>query len=156
LSSPELSNQLKQQQSVFESLTIALERQKLNVRSETLKQQQTLDMAKVALTAAKREQRRAKISIGQQLISQIDFEKAEDDLVRDKLAFNHVSQEADLKKDQLAFEIKTGELDVNRQQLVVDDLLRQISELQIKAPVEGVVGNLLVEQRSQVGQTKPC
>ena len=154
LSSPELSNQLKQQQSVLESSTIALERQKLNVRSDTLKQQQTLDMAKVALTAAKREQRRAKIAIGQQLISQIDFEKAEDDLARANLAFNHASQEADLKKDQMAFEIKTSQLDVNRQQLVVDDLLRQISELQIKAPVEGVIGNLLVEQRSQVRQNQ--
>lgn len=155
LSSPELSNQLKQQQSVLEGLSIALERQKLNVRSDSLKQQQTLDMAKVALTAAKREQRRAKISIGQQLISQIDFEKAEDDLARAKLAFNHASQEAELKKDQLAFEIKTGELDVNRQQLVVDDLLRQVEELAIKAPVEGVIGNLLVEQRSQVRPNQP-
>jgi HlyD family secretion protein len=150
LSSPQLTNQLKQQQSVYEGLTIALERQKLNVRSAALKVQQTLDMADVTLKAAKREQRRAKISIADQLISQIDFEKSEDDLSVAQLSYDHASQEAALKKDQLAFEIKTAELDVNRQKLVVDDLHRQVAELNIKAPLDGVVGNWLVEQRSQV------
>ncbi len=150
LSSPQLSNQLKQQQASLQGLSIGLERQKLNVRSDQLKLQQTLDMAKVSLVAAKREQRRASSSIKSQLISQIDFEKALDDLARAELEFNHASKEAALKKDQLAFELKTQALQVEQQQLVVDDLLRQVTELDIKAPLNGVVGNWLVDQRSQV------
>lgn len=150
LSSPKLSNQLKQQQGRLQALEIELDRQKLNVRSDKLKLQQTLDLAKVSLTAAKREQRRASTSIKQQLISQIDFEKAIDDLARAELQYNHASEEAALKEDQLAFELKTKALDVQQQQLVVDDLNRQVDALNIKAPLDGVVGNWLVEQRSQV------
>lgn len=150
LSSPQLSNRLKQQQAALQGSTIALERQKLDVRSDELKLQQTLDLAAVTLTAAQREQRRAAISIKQALISQIDFEKAVDDLARAELEFNHATQEAALKKDLLAFELKTQALDVKRQQLVVDDLMRQVDELNITAPLDGVVGNWLVEQRSQV------
>lgn len=150
ITSPQLTTALKQQQSVLDSLTIALERQKLNVRSELLKQQKVLDTTQVTLKAAKREQRRAKISIEKQLISKIDFEQAEDELAKAQLAFDHAAKEVELKKDQLTFEVKTGELELSRQQLVVDDLLRQVDELKIKAPVTGVVGNWLVEQRSQV------
>ena len=150
LASPLLSAELKQQQSQLMSLSIALERQKLDVRSALLRQQQTLDMAQVTLKAAKREQRRAKISIDKQLISQIDFEQAEDELAKAQLAYDHATKESVLRKDQLAFEVKTRELDMQRQQLLVDDLVRQVSELSIKAPVTGVVGNWLVEQRSQV------
>ena len=150
VSSPTLTNQLKQQQSVLESLTLGLARQKLNVRSETLKQQQVLDMAEVALTAAQREHRRAKTSIEKAVISQIDFEQAADELARAELAYNHAKQEVELNKDTLAFELKTAGLDVSRQQLVVDDLNRQVEALTIRAPLEGVVGNLLVEQRAQV------
>lgn len=150
LTSEELTSQLKQQQSMSEGLSIEFDRQKLSVRSDTLKQQQTLDMAEVALKAAKREHRRAQTSIKQQLISQIDFEKAVDDLARAELEYNHASQEALLKKDQLAFELKTKALEVKRQQLVVDELIRQVAALDISAPLNGIVGNLLVEQRSQV------
>lgn len=155
LSSPQLSNQLKQQQARLQGLTIELERQKLNVRSDKLKLQQTLGLAKVSLVAAKREQRRAATSIKQQLISQIDFEKALDDLARAELEFNHASEEVELKNDQLAFELKTKALEVQQQQLVVDDLTRQVTALNITAPLDGVVGNWLVEQRSQVNPNEP-
>lgn len=150
VASPELSAQLKQQQSLLSSLSLELERQKLNVRSELLRQQQVLDMSQVTLKAAQREQRRASISIEKQLISKIDFEQAEDELAKARLAFNHAKQETQLKKDQLAFEVKTRKLAVERQQMQVDELSRQIDELTIKAPVTGMVGNWLVEQRSQV------
>ena len=148
--SPELSAELKQQESLLSSLSLELERQKLNVRSELLRQQQVLDMAQVTLKAAEREQRRSSISIKKQLISKIDFEQAEDDLAKAKLAFDHAKQETQLKKDQLAFEVKTRKLALERQQMQVDELRRQIDGLTIRAPVTGMVGNWLVEQRSQV------
>lgn len=154
IESPELKNALKQQQSELQKLQGNLERQKLEARRKALTLTKTLDIAEVELNAAKREDRRAQISIAQNLISQIDLEKAVDDLARAKLSFDHAKQEVALAKDTLAFDLKSAERTVERQQLVVDDLVRQVSNLVIKAPVSGIVGNHLVQQKAAVTQSQ--
>jgi HlyD family secretion protein len=62
LHSPELTNELKQQQSVLQRLEGELKRQHLQSRRDTLTLTKTLDMASVELNAAQRENRRAKLS----------------------------------------------------------------------------------------------
>ncbi|MFT4853972.1 MAG: HlyD family secretion protein, partial [Bacteroidia bacterium] len=42
-----------------------------------------------------------------------------------------------------------------RQALVVDDLKRKIDSLQVRSPVDGIVGNLEVEQKSIVARYQP-
>lgn len=153
--SPELTNQLKQQQSVLAGLEGELQRKHLEARRKKLSLSKALDLAQVELNAADRENRRAQLSIKNNLISQIDLEKAVDDLARAKLSFQHAKQEVILAKDTLAFELKAAARDVTRQQLIVDDLMRQVDNLTIKASVTGIVGNLLVQQRSAVTQSQP-
>ncbi|MEH6393963.1 efflux RND transporter periplasmic adaptor subunit [Pseudoalteromonas sp.] len=153
--SPELNNELKQQQSVLARLDGELQRKHLEARRQKLSLTKTLDLAQVELNAADRENRRAKLSIEKNLISQIDLEKAVDDLARAKLSYKHAQQEVELAKDTLAFELKAAERDLARQQLIVDDLNRQVRNLTIKASVNGIVGNLLVQQKEAVTQSQP-
>ena len=153
--SPELNNELKQQQSVLARLDGELQRKHLEARRQKLSLTKTLDLAQVELNAADRENRRAKLSIEKNLISQIDLEKAVDDLARAKLSNKHAQQEVELAKDTLAFELKAAERDLARQQLIVDDLNRQVRNLTIKASVTGIVGNLLVQQKEAVTQSQP-
>ncbi|BDF94646.1 HlyD family efflux transporter periplasmic adaptor subunit [Pseudoalteromonas sp. KAN5] len=153
--SPELTNELKQQLSVLARLDGELQRKHLEARRQKLSLTKTLDLAQVELNAADRENRRAKLSIEKNLISQIDLEKAVDDLARAKLSYKHAQQEVTLAKDTLAFELKAAERDLARQQLIVDDLNRQVSNLTIKASVNGIVGNLLVQQKEAVTQSQP-
>ncbi|MBD0410863.1 efflux RND transporter periplasmic adaptor subunit [Pseudoalteromonas distincta] len=155
LQSPELTNELKQQESVLKRLQGEQQRQHLQARRQTLTLNKTLDMAQVELNAAERENRRAQLSIQQHLISQIDLEKAVDDLSRAKLSYKHAQQEVLLAKDTLAFELQAAKSDVTRQQLIVDDLIRKVSNLSIKATVTGIVGNLLVQQKAAVTQSQP-
>jgi HlyD family secretion protein len=155
LQSPELTNELKQQESVFKRLQGEQQRQHLQARRQTLTLNKTLDMAQVELNAAERENRRAQLSIQKHLISQIDLEKAVDDLSRAKLSYKHAQQEVLLAKDTLAFELQAAKSDVTRQQLIVDDLIRKVSNLSIKASVTGIVGNLLVQQKAAVTQSQP-
>ncbi|HCV01421.1 MAG TPA: efflux transporter periplasmic adaptor subunit, partial [Pseudoalteromonas sp.] len=155
VTSPELTNELKQQQSVLARLEGELQRKQLEARRQKLSLTKALDLAQVELNAADRENRRAKISIEKHLISQIDLEKAVDDLARAKLSYKHAEQEVSLAKDTLAFELKAAERDLARQQLIVDDLLRQVNELTITASVSGIVGNLLVQQKEAVTQSQP-
>ncbi|WP_149982773.1 efflux RND transporter periplasmic adaptor subunit [Pseudoalteromonas rhizosphaerae] len=153
--SPELNNELKQQQSVLARLDGELQRKHLEARRQKLSLTKTLDLAQVELNAADRENRRAKLSIEKNLISQIDLEKAVDDLARAKLSYKHAQQEVELAKDTLAFELKAAERDLARQQLIVDDLNRQVRNLTIQASVTGIVGNLLVQQKEAVTQSQP-
>ncbi|MEZ7277316.1 efflux RND transporter periplasmic adaptor subunit [Pseudoalteromonas sp. 68 DY56-GL68] len=153
--SPELTNELKQQQSVLARLDGELQRKQLEARRQKLSLTKALDLAQVELNAADRENRRAQLSIKKNLISQIDLEKAVDDLARAKLSYKHAEQEVTLAKDTLAFELKAAERDLARQQLIVDDLFRQVNDLTIIASVSGIVGNLLVQQKEAVTQSQP-
>ncbi|CAH9049921.1 hypothetical protein PSECIP111951_00077 [Pseudoalteromonas holothuriae] len=154
VTSPELQNELKQQNSELQRLLGELERRKLEARRQTLSLNKSLDMAQVELSAAERENRRAQLSIQKSLISQIDLEKAVDDLAKAKLEYKHAQQEVELAKDTLAFELKSVQSTVARQQLVVDELNRKVNNLHIKASVSGIVGNLLVQPQALVSQNQ--
>ncbi|WP_028771540.1 efflux RND transporter periplasmic adaptor subunit [Shewanella waksmanii] len=155
IESHSLTNSLKQQEALLEGMQSALERARLDARREQLKAQQTIDMAKVDLEAADRESRRGDKLIENKLISKIDFEKSKDDLHKAKLLFAHAKQEASLMKDTLSFEVKNKALEVDRQALVVSDLQRQVAALNIIAPVGGIIGNWLTEQKARIDQSQP-
>jgi HlyD family secretion protein len=152
LDSPELDNQLKQQVSEINRLKVELARQELDARSQKLQLTKQLDISQVDLDAAKRENRRAHASMENNLISQIDFEKAVDDLARAELTQKHAKEEVAIAKDRLVFELQSARSTVSRQALVVEELERKISQLEILASVNGVVGNLLVQPRALVGK----
>lgn len=155
IESHKLTNSLKQQEALLEGMQSSLERARLDARRQQLKAQQTLDIAKVDLEAADRESRRGDELIQNKLISKIDFEKSKDDLHKAKLLSAHAKQEAELMRDTLAFEIKNKASEVNRQNLVVSELVRQVAALSITAPVGGIIGNWLTEQKARIGQSQP-
>jgi HlyD family secretion protein len=136
-------------------MEVGLERQQITTRQLQLASQKNVDLAQVALTAANREQRRAEISFAQQVIPEIDLEKAVDDLASAELSYAHAVQDMELDRERLAFELRTMQLDVNRQTLLVEDLKRQVDELTIRSPVTGIVGNLQVDQKEAVSRNQP-
>ncbi|MBO2630125.1 HlyD family efflux transporter periplasmic adaptor subunit [Shewanella algae] len=155
IESHSLTNSLKQQQALLDGMKSALERAKLDARRNQLKANQTLDMAKVDLEAADRESRRGDQLIETSLISKIDYEKSKDELHKAKLQYTHAQQEAALMKDTLTFELQNKAAEVNRQALVVAELERQVAALNITAPVGGIIGNWLTEQKARIAQSQP-
>lgn len=154
IDSPELTSQLKQEQSALQRLQIELERQKIQANKQTLINQKSVDLAKVSLTAADREKRRADKAYASQSISQIDYEKAQDDLENAKLVHKHSVKDAQLNIESLAFEVKTKKLLVERQVLLTQELSRKVEELTLRSPVQGLVGNIAVEQKNQVAKNQ--
>ncbi len=63
--------------------------------------------------------------------------------------------DTELDNERLEFELQTSQLAREQQQLLVDDLARQVSELIIESPVNGIVGNLLVDQKTNVARNQP-
>ncbi|WP_026374806.1 efflux RND transporter periplasmic adaptor subunit [Aestuariibacter salexigens] len=152
IDSPELTNQLKQEQASLAESEMALDRQRIQAKKQALENQKAVDMAKVALTAAEREKRRADKAWESQSISNIDYEKAQDDLQNAKLVYQHAVQDANLNKESLAFELKAMELQTERQSLLIEELSRKVEQLTVRSPVDGIVGNLAFEQKNQVAQ----
>jgi HlyD family secretion protein len=153
--SPELTSRLRQAQSSQEQLAVQLERQRIESRQQALEKRKSADLADVALVAARREKRRADQANEVSVISVIDYEKAQDDLRNAELAAAHAIADANLFDERLAFEIRASELELQRQQLLVDDMQRQVDDLSIRSPVNGVVGDLLVEQKAAVSRDMP-
>jgi HlyD family secretion protein len=154
IDSPELQNTLKQEQLVLDSLQSDLARQELDVRRKTLLLNKQADLAKVELDAAIRENKRAAISVADHLISQIDYEKAQDDVARAQVIYKHAMSEIALSSDTLAFELKTSEEKVARQALIVEEFERQLANLRIKASVSGIVGNVLIQPNALVAKNE--
>jgi HlyD family secretion protein len=153
--SPELTNALQQAESTLEQRRMELERQRIESRQLALEKRKAADLADVALIAANREKRRADEANRLGVIPEIDFEKAGDDLRNAEFAFKHAIADADLFDERLAFELRAGEFDVSRQELFVSDLRRQVDDLAIKSPVNGIVGDLLVAQKEAVSRDTP-
>lgn len=153
--SPALSSRRQQARSTLEQQTVELDRQRIESRQLALDKRKEADLAEVTLTAARREKRRADQANAVQVISIIDYEKAQDDLRNAELAYAHAIADADLFDERLAFELKASELALERQQLLVDDLERQVDDLSIRSPVSGIVGDLLVEQKAAVSRDMP-
>ena len=153
--SPNLSSQLAQAESSLEQRQVELDRQRIESRQLALEKRKSADLASVALTAADREKRRADQAFELGVISVIDYEKAQDDLQNAEVAHRHAVADADLFDERLAFELRASELELNRQRLLVDNLRRQVDDLAIKSPVNGIVGDLLVNQKAAVGVDTP-
>ncbi|MCZ6643867.1 MAG: efflux RND transporter periplasmic adaptor subunit [Gammaproteobacteria bacterium] len=154
LDSPEVSNSLEQELATRQRFQIELERNRIQAKQQKLDNQKTVDLANVQLIAANREKRRSELAYEKKAISQIDYEKAHDELQTAELSHKHAVADAELDAERLDFEQKTKQLEADRQSLLVADLERQVDELTILSPVNGIVGNILVEQKTAVGRNQ--
>lgn len=150
IDSPELSSSYQQEQSTLLSMQTDLERTRINSKKAALLSQETVDQAGVTLEAAKREMKRAEAAWGYHVISEHDYAKAKDDLAAAQLSFDNAQANTSLDKEGLNFDVRTKELQVKREELLVADLKRRYDNLNVRSPVDGVVGNLAVQQKTNV------
>jgi HlyD family secretion protein len=153
--SPELTNQLQQAEASLAQRKLDLERQRIESRQLALEKRKAADLAEVSLIAARREKRRADVAKERGVIPDIDFEKAQDDLRNAELAYEHAKADADLYDERLSFELRASEFEVDQQELVVEDLQRRVDNLSINSPVDGIVGDLLVDHKAAVTRDTP-
>jgi HlyD family secretion protein len=153
--SPEVRSEYMQELSTLDTLNAELAREKIQARKAQVTSKQTIDLARVKLTATEREMRRAEESFSTHSISEIDFERARDELATARVEYDHAVQDSQLEVESLEFETTTRQLAVERQQLVVDELDRRVDDLSIRSPVIGIVGNVAVNQKAVVNQNSP-
>jgi HlyD family secretion protein len=152
--SPELQSTVKQATAKLESLKIDARRSELRDREAQLDLEQVLDTARVRANASTRELTRAELSYEKQVVSQLYLVSKRDAKLEDDLLFEHAKKRVELAIQRLEFENKTRDLLVKSQQLVVDELQRRVELLNIRAPVDGIVGNWLVQKKERVSDTQ--
>lgn len=155
LESPELTNELQREQATLGSLDAALARQQIEIRRELLTSQQHADLAQVAINAAERELKRSQWAWDQRVISERDYTRAIDEVQTSKLNFDHARDTAALERDSLALELRTRRLERDRQALTVAALAARVAELNVRSPVDGMVANLALPQRTRVAANAP-
>jgi HlyD family secretion protein len=150
IDSPELTSSYQQEQSTLLSQQTDLERTRINSKKAALASQETVDQAAVTLEAAKREMKRAEAAWGYHVISEHDYAKAKDDLAAAQLEYDNAEANTGLDKQGLDFDVRSKVEQVKREQLLVADLKRRYDNLTLRSPVDGMVGNIAVQQRTNV------
>lgn len=150
IDSPELASRLSQERSTLLSLQSELSRHQIAARQAGVRSKQLTGVLALKLEAANRALRRAKALEAEGLASHFELEKATDDVELAKLEADNAREGAALEKESLAFEERNRKLHVQRQEAVVDDLARQVAELCIHAPFDGLIASVNVQDRDAV------
>jgi HlyD family secretion protein len=155
VTSPELRSLLKQEEARLHAAQADMERQRLLARQRQLAAQQEIDLLEVKLAAAQRAERRAEESRAAGIINDVEFEKAQDDHRILALELAHSRQKAGLEAEDLEFEIRNRELQVERQRLVAAEIQRQVDQLVVRSPVDGMVSTVDIMEQDMVTQGQP-
>lgn len=155
LDSPELTNQLERERSTLHSLEVEVSRQRIQADRARLLARRTADEAEVALLAARRDLQRAEAGYRSGAIAEVEFLRAQDAMKSAEIRSAHAASDAGLESQGVGFELQTRQAELARQRLVVADLERRVEELQVRSPVDGIVGTLSVADRAVVGANTP-
>ena len=150
LDSPDLSNQLAREQSTLAQLESQVARQRILAEKARLIARRDADEAEVARLGAERILQRTERGYKSGAIAEVDFLRAQDALKSAEIRANQAGQASGLEIKDVALETSTRVSELQRQRLIVADAQRRVDELNVRSPVNGVVGTLSVADRSVV------
>ena len=150
LESPDLSDALKREQSSYQQLEAEVARQNIVARKQKLLAQREADTAEIDRLSAQRTLERYQAVANEGIIAKIDFQKAKDALNSAEIRARHASRAAALENDDVGLALKTKVNELDRQRLSMANAQRRVDELTVRAPVDGFIGTLSVQDRSVV------
>jgi len=150
-----LTNEYERERASLASADATLNRQTIEVRRQILKSSQDSDLAKVAITAAEREFKRAQDAWDIHVIPERDYQRARDDVETAKLNYEHAIETGGLEKDSLELELRSQRSQRDAQALLVARLRERVAALTLKSPVAGIVATLAQQERAQVAENAP-
>jgi len=155
IDSPELRSRLAQEQATLASLAAEAGRAALDAQIARSAARRTLDQAGIDRTAALRALERNQRAFEGGAVAQIDVSKAEDDLKKAEIGLAHARNEYALQGRGAGLDSRNKQLLADRQRAIVSEFERQIDALTLRAPFDGQVGQVLVEQRAKVADNAP-
>lgn len=150
IDSKELQSALEQARAQLLSMKAELDRQKIVARQGGLRAQQQVDLLGLRLEAAKRSLVRNQTTFNEGLSNKADFEAAQDGVRIAEMELAQASRELGLSRETLVFEVQTRAQQVISQESVVADLQKRVDDLTIRAPFDGMVASVAVQDRDAV------
>jgi HlyD family secretion protein len=89
------------------------------------------------------------------IIAKIDYQKAQDALNSAGIRAKHAAQAANLEGDDVQLAIRTKTNEMERARLSMANAQRRVDELTVRAPVDGFIGTLNVQNRMVVIANAP-
>ncbi|HZX80862.1 MAG TPA: efflux RND transporter periplasmic adaptor subunit [Lysobacter sp.] len=155
LVSPELQSELARERSTLQQLEaqsgtarIAASRSRLDAKREA-------DEAAIALQAAERDLSRIERGFKGGALAEIDYLRAQDALKSAQVRHRNAVRAAQLTGTSAGFSVQTSAQEAQRQRLVLAETRRRVDELNVRAPIDGVIGTTLVADRAVVPANAP-
>ena len=155
VASPDLDSRLQQERATSEALASDVGRLELAARQQNLANEQRVALGEVELRTAEREVERAERLAAEGLVNQIVLEKARDTFEVRSLELEQARQRVGIEREMLEYQVRDARARAARQRLVVADVERQIGELSIRAPFDGMVATVSVEDADAVVRGQP-
>ena len=152
IDSPELVNKLAQEQSNADAMQVDYLRAQIDARKKQSELQKAYDNAKIDEESSERDFDRYEKAYKLGGVPQMDVDKWQDTLTKSKIALAHAQADLNLGNDTGTFDIKAKKLAHDRQVLMVQDLQRQVDNLNVRSPVDGQVGQLFIAERATVAK----
>ena len=153
--SSELEAAFDQAQSLLATSQAELGRQRIAARQAQLRAQQQHDLMKLRLEAARRQMERAERTFKEGLNSKTEYEAAQDAVRIAEIEFEQAQHERDFVGEGEGFELTTREQQVRRQESVVAELRERVDALTVRAPFDGLVATVAVQDRDAVAPNQP-
>lgn len=150
IDSKELQAALDQARSQLLTSRAELARQRIVARQGQLRAQQQVDLLTLRLAAAKRGLERVERTFKEGLSNKVDYETAQDNVRIAAMELDQARSELGLSGETTGFELATREQQVRRQESVTGELQKRVDDLTIRAPFDGMVATVAVQDRDAV------
>jgi HlyD family secretion protein len=148
--SPELDNELQRERATLSQLESEVSRQRILAQKASLLARRDADDAEVVRLAALRDLQRAQRGFELGAIAEVELLRAKDAMASADIRAKHAGSAAGLETQDVALALKTQQQLLERQRLVTANLERRVGELNVRAPVDGIIGTLNVADRAVI------
>ncbi|WP_158753873.1 efflux RND transporter periplasmic adaptor subunit [Dyella sp. S184] len=150
--SPELRNKLAQEQSKADAMQVDYLQSQADARSKRSDLQKAFDNAQIDEKSAETNLSREQKASDAGAATGAAVDQAKDLLEKARITLAHAKSDLGMNNDSLNLNIQSKKLAHENQLLVVQDLQRQVDDLNVKSPVDGQVGQLFIAERATVAK----
>lgn len=152
IDSPELRNKLAQEQSKADAMQVDYLQAQVDARTKQSDLQKAFDNAQIDEKSAETNLTRVQKAFAAGAATGVEVDQNKDALEKARIALAHAKSDLGMNGDSLKFNIQSKKLAHENQLLVVQDLQRQVDNLNVRSPVDGQVGQLFIAERATVAK----